>query len=449
MKRLLAALLLLAAANFASAQAPSLMSYQGRVTDSAGVAIGNSSPVNRLVTFKFYSLSTGGTPVYVESQTATISGGEFSVLLGNGNGVATFYGPAAPAISPYRTLASILTGPVYLGITVDDGTAAVDNEISPRQQIVSAAYAIRAKVAETVLDGALNTAMLANTSVTTDKLGGASVTNAKLAVDAVNTTNIVAGSITDTRIANGAVTTAKILDGAVTAAKIADGVLATVKLADNSITSAKIVDGAVTSADIADGTIATADIAASAITNVKIADGAIDLNKIIDAVRQSLVPAGTIVAFGGETIPAGWRLCDGSLLNRSDFPALFAALGTNFGADNTATFRVPDLRGVFLRGRDRGTGRDVDRNSRITIYGGGATGDLVGSYQPDQLASHNHDYGDIYHSEYRGSISLPDNRGSGDTDGDNTGYEIGRTTGARGGSETRPKNVMVNYIVKL
>jgi hypothetical protein len=36
----------------------------------------------------------------------------------------------------------------FLGVTIDDGTAAVDNEVSPRQQIVSSAYALRARYAE-------------------------------------------------------------------------------------------------------------------------------------------------------------------------------------------------------------------------------------------------------------------------------------------------------------
>ncbi len=38
----------------------------------------------------------------------------------------------------------------YLGVTVDDGTSAADTEISPRQQMASAAFALRAKYAEVV-----------------------------------------------------------------------------------------------------------------------------------------------------------------------------------------------------------------------------------------------------------------------------------------------------------
>ena len=42
----------------------------------------------------------------------------------------------------------------------------------------------------------------------------------------------------------------------------------------------------------------------------------------------------------------------------------------------------------------------------------------------------------------------PNNLGSGDTDHDNGGYQMGRTSSAAGGSETRPLNANVNYIIK-
>lgn len=449
--RLAAALLLTLTAITASAfaNAPSLMSYQGRVSDAAGTLIGATNPVNRTVTFKFYSTSTGGTPLYAEAQTVTISAGEFSVLLGNGTGVAGFHGPSAPALADYISLPSIMTGPVYLGITVDDGTDTPNPEIAPRQQIVSAAYAFRAQVAETVLNSAVNTDMLADTSVTTAKIGGGAITNAKLASDAVTTVNIVAGSINDTRLANGAVTNPKIADNAVTSAKIANGTIVAANLANNAVTSAIIANNSVTSAKIADGTIVTADLANNAVTTPKIANGAIDYAKLAAAIQQSLTPTGTIVAFAGDTPPAGWLLCNGQAINRSTYSALYSVVGNRFGyGNNSSTFNVPDFRGRFLRGRDQGANRDPDRNSRTAMNPGGATGDAVGSIQSDQFRSHTHDYEDIYHSENHGVVTVPDNRGSGKTDSDNTGWQIRRTSYSTGGSETRPTNANVNYIIK-
>ena len=47
------------------------------------------------------------------------------------------------------------------------------------------------------------------------------------------------------------------------------------------------------------------------------------------------VPAGTVVAYGGDgrgAIPQGWLLCDGSEVTREQYPQLFAAIGTLYGA---------------------------------------------------------------------------------------------------------------------
>lgn len=178
-----------------TSQVPNLLSYQASVSDAAGNPIGASSPVNRTVTFQFYTASTGGTPVYAESQVVTIANGDFSVLLGNGNGVSGLPGRVAPA-SPIRSLASITLSPLYLGITVDDGTAAVDAEISPRQELASAAFATRAQVAEGLADGKLATGMVADSAITTVKIGSNQVTTAKIADSNITTAKLAAGSVT-------------------------------------------------------------------------------------------------------------------------------------------------------------------------------------------------------------------------------------------------------------
>lgn len=445
---LAAASLLLSAAAAAWAQAPSLMSYQGRVSDSAGVLLGSAAPVNRTVTFKFYSAATGGTPVYAEAQTVTISGGDFSVLLGNGTGVSGLRGPAAPAATPYITLPSVMTGNVYLGVTVDDGTAAADPEITPRQQIVSAVYAFRAKTAETLLDGALSTAMLANSSVTTDKIGGAQITNAKLASDAVNTANIVSGSISDAKLANGSVTNGKLGAGAVTGDKIADNAITSAKLTDGSVTGADILDGGVAGVDIADGQVGTHDLANNAVSAGKIADNAVEYTKLVEAVRQSLCPAGTIMAFAGDTAPSGWVLCNGTPLNRTTYATLYNVVGVRFGSTAGDNFLVPDFRGRFLRGRDAGATRDEDRASRFAMGTGGAVGDAVGSVQDDNLRAHTHTERYIVPV----TTGYPDGWNDRTT---NVAYWWGTPTyttansGSAGGSETRPENASVNYIIKF
>lgn len=59
---------------------------------------------------------------------------------------------------------------------------------------------------------------------------------------------------------------------------------------------------------------------------------------------------GEIRAFTMGYAPAGWHLCDGTLLPISGNQALFSLLGTAFGGNGTTTFGIPDLRGRAVLG---------------------------------------------------------------------------------------------------
>ena len=54
---------------------------------------------------------------------------------------------------------------------------------------------------------------------------------------------------------------------------------------------------------------------------------------------------GQITMFVGSFAPRGWALCDGQLLQISQYDALFSIIGTRYGGDGRVTFAVPDLRG--------------------------------------------------------------------------------------------------------
>ena len=55
--------------------------------------------------------------------------------------------------------------------------------------------------------------------------------------------------------------------------------------------------------------------------------------------------------FAGNTIPAGWLLCDGSAVSRTDYAKLFSAIGTTWGAgDGSTTFNLPNTIGRFAEG---------------------------------------------------------------------------------------------------
>ena len=56
------------------------------------------------------------------------------------------------------------------------------------------------------------------------------------------------------------------------------------------------------------------------------------------------MPVGSIIPYAGTTIPAGYLLCDGSAISRTTYSALFAAIGTTYGAgDGNSTFNIPAI----------------------------------------------------------------------------------------------------------
>jgi len=57
------------------------------------------------------------------------------------------------------------------------------------------------------------------------------------------------------------------------------------------------------------------------------------------------MPAGAVLPFAGSAAPTGFLMCDGSSKVRADYPDLFAAIGTAFGAADGSHFNLPDMRG--------------------------------------------------------------------------------------------------------
>ena len=254
---------------------PGFISYQGRVVDASGANVGAGTPVNRTVIFRIWdnpSSTNAANLIYSEAQTVTVSEGEFSVLVGQGVANTTqTYG----YVETTKKLADIglaFGGSTrYLGVSVAATAtiATTDNEITPRQQIVSTAFAMRAKVAESVDSLAITSAMLANNSVTTTQLGEAAITTSKIATNAVTTTQIADGTITAAKIAAGTIATANIAESSITTAKIADGTIATADIAAVAVTGAKIATDTILAGNIAAGAVGSSELA----TGVNISAG--------------------------------------------------------------------------------------------------------------------------------------------------------------------------------
>jgi len=152
------------------------ISYQGRLADSVGDPV-NSSGIG--MQFCLYNTDVGGSPLWCEDHPSVpVEDGLFSVLLGSRSG-----GIPVDILASHSTL--------WLGITVDG-----DSEMTPREQIASAPYAI---IASSVPDGSITTAKIADEAVTQAKLGS----------------DVSLGP------PDGSITTQKLADGAATSRKVA------------------------------------------------------------------------------------------------------------------------------------------------------------------------------------------------------------------------------------
>ena len=56
------------------------------------------------------------------------------------------------------------------------------------------------------------------------------------------------------------------------------------------------------------------------------------------------IPTATIIPWSTSSVPTGFLECNGQTVSRSTYSALFAVIGTTYGAgDGSSTFLVPDL----------------------------------------------------------------------------------------------------------
>ncbi len=159
---------------------------------------------------------------------------------------------------------------------------------------------------------------------------------------------------------------------------------------------------------------------------------------------------GMVASFAMSSAPTGWLVCNGAEYAIADYGDLHTAIGTTWGAltdgsggAGSTHFRVPDLRGEFLRGFDNGQGNDPDAASRTG-------GDAVGSSQGDALKIHNHTYtildGQTLGAgtpNYRWSSASASWAYSGNSQTQNFGIDNAGTS-----SENRPRNKNVQYCIK-
>jgi len=104
------------------------------------------------------------------------------------------------------------------------------------------------------------------------------------------------------------------------------------------------------------------------------------------------IPTATIVPWSSASVPTGFLECNGQAVSRSTYSALFAIVGTTYGAgDGSSTFLVPDLQDNVAVGKsnNKALGSTAGANTvAATGNVGGTTANATLSTA--QLASHSH-----------------------------------------------------------
>ena len=461
----------------AVAQAPKLLPFQGRLTDQNGAAIPDGL---KLVQFKIFDVPTGGASVWPgEVHQATVNGGLVNVLLGT------------------KTLLSGVdfNKQLYLEITVDingDNMITVaDPPLLPRQVILPVVFAQETATARnaTKLAGhdwsdllvsgndpsdpfngqikgtkiqnqSISVAQLAPWSVTADQIKSNTITADQLALQTITSNQISPGSISVSNLnlqaLVDAITTLIIPPGTINAfggTNVPGGWLLCDGRAISSAQYPKLyaaistnwgfgIQGSSTNFNLPDlrgqflrGADSLPD-AAFAPANVNVASGIITvtnhgINRIGYPVRLSNT---------GGSLPGGLSV------NTTYYVIVLNANSFRLASTRANAFQtVP----VTISSQGSGTHTlisyvDPDKSSRFAFAPGGTTTNLVGSAQNDDLISHDHE-------NKMGGVNdrnISCNQYENPCADKNDSLHTQSYTWPYGGSETRPKNMYVNYIIK-
>ncbi|WP_205691938.1 phage tail protein [Caulobacter soli] len=155
-------------------------------------------------------------------------------------------------------------------------------------------------------------------------------------------------------------------------------------------------------------------------------DATTKANNALAAAKAYAWSPGDMKMRAANVAEGGWYLCDGSAVSRTGDAALFAVIGTTWGAgDGVSTFNLPDLRGEHPRGADNGRGAVPDH-----------PGHTVGTYLADQNQAHTHTLAQIGTA---GSNNQPTGPAT------NFGQA---NTGSSGGAEARGRSAGVLFVIK-
>ena len=106
------------------------------------------------------------------------------------------------------------------------------------------------------------------------------------------------------------------------------------------------------------------------------------------------IPTATIVPWSSASVPSGFLECNGTAVSRSTYSALFAIVGTTYGAgDGSTTFNTPDLQDNTPVGKSgtKALGSTGGANTVTVTPAGNVGGSTANAtLSTAQLASHSH-----------------------------------------------------------
>ncbi|HDH9113213.1 TPA: tail fiber protein, partial [Escherichia coli] len=149
----------------------------------------------------------------------------------------------------------------------------------------------------------------------------------------------------------------------------------------------------------------------------------------------SALPVGVPVPWPSATPPTGWLKCNGAAFSSEKYPNLAKVYPTN---------KLPDLRGEFIRGWDDGRGIDSGRN--LLSAQNDAIQNIVGSFGRTQLFRDVLSSGPFSQHGQVLSTGLKETEIIEGYGSYNWTFDASRSV--RTASETRPRNIAFNYIVR-
>jgi len=106
---------------------------------------------------------------------------------------------------------------------------------------------------------------------------------------------------------------------------------------------------------------------------------------------NGLVPAGTIVMYGGTVLPDGYLWCDGTQQLIASYTSLFIALGVSrYGVDTATQFYLPNLTSHLPRGAATTGGAVTTNNNNTPNHTVNATTATAAAPNTNSDGNHNH-----------------------------------------------------------